>query len=134
MSQPSLRTQALGAILLALAAMCVGGCGSQTPVASPTSSPTPVASPSPLASPIAIASPTTDATPYPLADGEAWIVLDFGGVGGEGGARLIRPDGTGSHEILPQRGRRVIEPTGAGEASATGDVVTVGEGYWRPTP
>ena len=27
---------------------------------------------------------------------------------------------------------RLIEVTGAGEVSATGDIVTVGEGRWRP--
>ncbi len=110
MSSPSLRFAALRTILLALSAMFVVACGSGAPAASPTVRSTPVASLTPVASPTLITSPTTKSSPYPLADGEAWIVLDNGGVGEAGGARLIRPDGTDGHEILADLPVNVVTP------------------------
>lgn len=104
------RIHNMEAILLALSAMVVVACGSGAPAASPTVSSTPVDSPTPVTSPASITSPTTDVSPYPLADGEAWIVLDNGGVGEAGGARLIRPDGTDGHEILADLPVNVAAP------------------------
>jgi WD40 repeat protein len=89
MPRPILLFAALGAIIVAFAAFALVGPGGH-PVTSPS------ANPASSASPTVAPSPTLAVAPYPLADGEAWIVLSAD----SGGATLIRPDGTGSHEIL----------------------------------
>ncbi len=110
MSRSSLRLAAIRTFLLALSAMVVVACGSAAPAASTTASATPIASPTPSAGPASVTSPTPGVTPYPLVDGEAWIVLDNGGVAEAGGARLIRPDGTDGHEILADLPVNVAAP------------------------
>ena len=114
MSRPSPRVAAHDTLLLLLSAIVVVACGAQAPVPSPTVTPTSVTPSSATgASPVTSASPgasPSGVTPYPLADGEAWIVLDNGGVGGDFSARLIRPDGTDLHEILGDLPVGVITP------------------------
>jgi hypothetical protein len=81
----------LGAILIAFGAMFFVGTGGRAPtVPSPTQSSDTSTTPSPLGT------PSASISPYPLADGEAWIVM----ANDSGAATLIKPDGTGSHEIL----------------------------------
>ena len=85
MPRPILLFAVLGAILVAFGAMTIVGVGGRPPVtAAPSSSPSLAPSPS-----------TSAATAFPIADGEAWIL-----VGADSGAILVRPDGTGRHTIL----------------------------------
>ncbi len=91
MPRPFLVFAVLGAIVLAFGAFLLVGPGGR--VNAPPS-PAPVTSPSP--SPTPLFTPSPSFSPYPLADGEAWIVLEAGDTGNT----MIRPDGTGSHEIL----------------------------------
>ncbi len=109
MPRSPFRFAALGAILVAL-----GGCGGATPVgtaSAPPAQPTATAQPAQTtASPTQLVSPSPAATPYPLEAGEAWIVLDSGGLDDVRGARLIRPDGTDAHEILDDLSVHVVTP------------------------
>ncbi len=92
MPRPILIFAALGAILVAFGAFLLVGPGGRVqglPTPSPSAAPSP--SPTPLFTP----SPSFAA--YPLADGEAWILLE---AGNSSSNTMIRPDGTGSHEIL----------------------------------
>jgi dipeptidyl aminopeptidase/acylaminoacyl peptidase len=92
MPRPILIFAALGALLVAVAAMSIVGFGGRSQPTVPAVSPSlaPTASPTPVPTPAAVA--------YPLADGEAWIALPAD----DGGVILIRPDGTGRHEILSE--------------------------------
>jgi dipeptidyl aminopeptidase/acylaminoacyl peptidase len=94
MPRPVLIFAVLGALIVVLgAAVLVGTGGRPTPVA-----PTTTSSPAPSTGPSAQPSlqPSPGVSPYPIADGEPWIVL----AAETGGATLVKPDGTGSHEIL----------------------------------
>jgi hypothetical protein len=84
-----------------------------------------------------------DAAPSDLytlrSDGSGVTAITHNEVGGA----IVRapswtPDGRILFSKLAEAGAeeqlRVIDATGGGEVSATGDVVTIGEGYWRPTP
>jgi Tol biopolymer transport system component len=91
MPRPILIFAVLGALLLAAGAVLLVGPGGPRPST--------VVIPSPSASAVATpaVSPTPSVIPYPLPAGEPWILLRAGPTGG---ATLIRPDGTGNHEIL----------------------------------
>lgn len=93
----------LAAILVAVAAMLLAGSGSSLPVASPSPTASAIASstPTPVPSPATTPGPS----PYPLDAGEAWIVL-----GENDRATLIRPDGSGSHDILVGIGVAIADP------------------------
>ena len=96
----------LGALLLVAGALLIGGGGGPSPVATP--SPTISAAPSTaIATATATASPTATPgpTPYPLADGEAWIVL-----GGDV-ATMVSENGTGRHDLLGGLGVHINDPT-----------------------
>jgi WD40 repeat protein len=90
MPRPILIFAVLGAIIVAFSAFLLAGPGGrvQTPTPAPSAIPSPTPTP--------LFTPTPTYRPYPLADGEPWIVQ----VADSGGATLIRPDGTDSHEIL----------------------------------
>jgi len=93
MPRPILIFAALGAILVASGAMYFAGFGGRgTNV--PTPVPSPVSSASPTPTPLFTPAPTY--TPYPLSDGDPWIVMSAA----SGGALLVRADGTDSHQIL----------------------------------
>lgn len=89
MSRPIIVFVVLGALLLALGSALLIGSGGRN--AAPAPLPSSVPSPS-----AAAASPSAAVTPYPLADAEPWILYPAD----SGGATLVKPDGTGSHEIL----------------------------------
>jgi dipeptidyl aminopeptidase/acylaminoacyl peptidase len=89
MSRPIVLFVVLGALLLALGSALLIGSGGRNAAPAPT--PTSAPSPSTPA-----ASPSLAVVPYPLADGEPWVVF----AADSGGAGLVKPDGTGSHEIL----------------------------------
>ena len=84
MPRPILIFALLGALLVAFGAMTIIGTGGRPQTTTPSASPTATASPS-----------STDTSAYPIADGEAWIVVEA-----EVGAVMIKPDGTGRHIIL----------------------------------
>lgn len=95
MPRPILLFAVLGAILVALGAMTIVGVGGRPGVTAP-----------PSTSPSLAPSPSTSAvTGYPVADGEAWIL-----VGADSGAILVRPDGTGRHTILDEIVVNVVTP------------------------
>jgi len=75
----------IAAILLAIGGLLIVSSGGRTPAPSPT----------PIPSPSVVPSGSLGPSAYPLAAGEAWIVI-----GGNDRATLIRPDGTGRHDIL----------------------------------
>ena len=85
----------VAALTIAVGAMLLMGGGTTGPSPTPTSLPTP-----PLGT---TSSPSASA--YPLAPGEAWILI-----GGDNLATLIRPDGSGRHEILVRIGTTVLDP------------------------
>jgi dipeptidyl aminopeptidase/acylaminoacyl peptidase len=91
MPRPILIFAVLGAIVVAFSAFLLVGPGGRVP-----GLPTPAPSAVPTPTPTPLFTPTPTFRPYPLADGEPWIVL----ASDSGGATLIRPDGAGSHEIL----------------------------------
>lgn len=90
MLRPVVLLAALGAIIVAVGAALLVGTGSRPLAVTPSSA----ASTAPSIGPSSVPSPAV--SPYPLADGETWIVLQAD----SGGATLIKPDGSGSHEIL----------------------------------
>ena len=90
----------VAALTIAVGAMLLMGGG-----AVPGPSPTATLSPTTLPSATQGATSTPAASPYPLAPGEAWIV-----VGGDNLATLIRPDGSGRHDILVRIGATVWDP------------------------
>ena len=98
MPRPILIFAALGALLVAIAAMSVIGTGGRAVPTLPAVSPSASASASP--------SPTPAVKAYPLADGEPWIVI----AADSGAANLIRPDGTGAHEVLQMDATVVAVP------------------------
>ena len=88
MPRPIIIFAALGALLVAVAAMAVVGTGGRSVPSTVPVSPSPSASSS--------SSPSTSAVAaYPLADGEPWLLVEA-----EQGALLIKPDASGSHTIL----------------------------------
>ena len=87
----------LAAVLVAIGGLLVIGSGRQTPAPSPT----PTAVPSPSVGAASSAEPSA----YPIAAGEAWIVM-----GGTDHATLVRSDGTGRHDILTNVGVSVTDP------------------------
>ena len=93
----------LAAVLIAILAIFAAGSGGHGPVIGPSPTPNATAGATPSA---ASPSSTPGASPYPLADGEAWIVL-----GGDDRGTLVRPDGTGRHDILLRLGVTVGNPT-----------------------
>jgi dipeptidyl aminopeptidase/acylaminoacyl peptidase len=98
MPRPLLLFAALGAIILAAGAMFLAGSGGPAPNTAPSVAPSaPAAVPSAAAvvTPSTGPTPSPTVTPYPLADGEAWIAVES-----PNGILLIRPDGTGGHSIL----------------------------------
>jgi hypothetical protein len=109
MPRPILLFAVIGAVLLAAGAMLLAG-GGRPSVAPP--SPSPAASGAVLVSPSVASTPTPPPTPsptpavspYPLADGEAWIVL------GGTTATMVRPDGTGKHLLLGGLGVSINDP------------------------
>ena len=98
MPRPMIIFAALGALLVAIAAMAVVGTGGRAvPSAVPVS-------PSPSASSPSSASGPTVIT-YPLADGEAWLLVEA-----THGATLIKPNAEGSHTILEDLDVAVATP------------------------
>ena len=98
MPRPMIIFAALGALLVAIAAMAVVGTGGRAvPSAVPVS-------PSPSASSPSSASGPTVIT-YPLADGEAWLLVEAAH-----GATLIKPNAEGSHTILEDLDVAVATP------------------------
>jgi Tol biopolymer transport system component len=91
MPRPFLVFAVLAAIIVAFGAFLLLGPGGR-PATPP--SPAPVTSPSPSPTPLFTPEPSVKA--YPLADGEPWIVLSAD----NGGATLVRPDGSDRHDIL----------------------------------
>jgi len=87
----------LAAVLVAIGGLLVISSGRQTPAPSPT--PTNVPSPS------AGAPSSVGPTAYPLAAGEAWIVISHANY-----ATLVRSDGTDGHDILVNLGVSVNDP------------------------
>jgi dipeptidyl aminopeptidase/acylaminoacyl peptidase len=87
----------LAAVVIAIGGLLVAISGRRTPA--PTTAPSAV--PSPTAAPTSSVAPT----PYPLAAGEAWIVI-----GQTNHATLVRSDGSGRHDILTNIGVNVIDP------------------------
>ena len=88
----------VAALVLALGAIILGGGG--RPVPSPTTASTPATSPTEGAA------ATPAISPYPLAAGEAWILI-----GENNRITLIRPDGSGRHTIPAAGGPAVVNPT-----------------------
>jgi len=93
MPRTILLVASLTAVTVAVGAMLLAGSGGQTPVVSPA--PSASAAASAVASAIPSPSVSPGPSPYPLAAGEAWIVL----AGAENQVVLIRPDGSGRHDI-----------------------------------
>jgi len=102
--------------VLAVVASVVVGCTASAPTATqplPTSSPIDTAAPPPTA---VVASPAGVASPFPgpgstpaVTHGEAWIAFQW--VDGSGdGIFLVRPDGTGHHQLLPDMAGSEIHP------------------------
>jgi dipeptidyl aminopeptidase/acylaminoacyl peptidase len=91
----------LAAVLVAVGAFLLAGSGQHSQSPSPAPSAAPIASPSAAVTPSATPGPS----PQPLGAGEAWIVI-----GGADRASLIRPDGTGRHDILSTTGLSVTDP------------------------
>lgn len=96
----------LAAIIVAVGALLLVGSGGRTQVPSPAPSVAPIVSPSAAPSPSPSSSSSPGPSAYPLGAGEAWIVL-----GGTDRATLIRPDGTGGHDLLKDLGISVSDPT-----------------------
>jgi Tol biopolymer transport system component len=94
MPRPILLFAVLGALIVALGAAVLVGTGGRPTAVAPTTIPSQAPSSGPSSSPSVQPGPSV--SPYPIADGEAWIVLSAD----SGGATLVKPDGTGSHEIL----------------------------------
>jgi len=93
----------LAALLLVAGAFLISGGAGPTPVVSPSTS-SASASASTAATSTIPPSPTPAVSPYPLAEGEAWIVL-----GGDS-ASMVRPDGTGRHDVLSGLGVHINDP------------------------
>ena len=111
MPRPILLFAALAAVILAAGAMFLAGSGGPPPSVTPSAAPSAgaaVASPT-AASPSTGPTPSLAMTPYPLADGEAWIAVES-----PNGILLIRPDGTGSHLILAALPETADRPTTLG--------------------
>jgi hypothetical protein len=87
----------LAAVLVAIGGLLVVSSGRQTPGPSPA--------PSMVPSPSVGATSSVGPTAYPIAAGEAWIVM-----GGTNHATLVRSDGTGRHDILTNVGVSVTDP------------------------
>jgi Tol biopolymer transport system component len=104
MPRPLLIIAPLAAVIVAVGVILLAGSGGSSPAPSPS----PIASAVATATPTVTLAPSASAgpSPYPLGAGEAWIVL-----GGDDRATLIRPDGTGRHEILVGTGVSVSDPT-----------------------
>jgi Tol biopolymer transport system component len=88
----------LAAVLIAGGALLFAGSRGPSPAPAPAPSASPGAAPTP--------SLTPGPSPYPLAAGEAWILM-----GGDDRGTLVRPDGTGRHDILLRLGVTVGNPT-----------------------
>jgi Tol biopolymer transport system component len=107
MPRPILLVAVLGAILLAFGAFALGVPGGRpAPVATPAPSPSAAAV---GASPSATATSSPAPTAYPLADGEAWLAAES-----QQAILLIRPDGSGAHQILTQLPGTIDAPTTLG--------------------
>lgn len=102
MPRPILIFALLGALLIASGAFYVIGFGGRNTAPSPAPSTGVVPSPTPT--PLFTPEPTI--SPYPLADSEPWILI----AAESGAANLIRPDGTGAHEILQMHSTIVTVP------------------------
>ena len=100
MLRPVVLLAALGAIIVAVGAALLVGTGGRPLAVTPSSTP----STAPSIGPSSVPSPAV--SPYPLADGETWIVLQSD----SGGATLVKPDGTGRHEILGDLPVSVLVP------------------------
>ncbi len=98
---------AVAAIVLAAAAMLLVGSGAPTTAPIPAASAPggAVATPSPSVVPTVSPAASPTIAPYPLADGEAWIVFE-----GDDRIHLIRPDGTGLHPLLPDLSCGTCDP------------------------
>lgn len=92
------------ALLLAFNAIVVAACSGAVPSAPPTAPPATDASASsgasPSPSPSARPSTARSSEPIAILPGDAWIVYQ-GGTVGPARVRLVRPDGTGDHELTP---------------------------------
>lgn len=104
MPRPILIFAVLGAIIVAFSAFLLVGPGGRV-AGLPTPAPSAVPSPTPTP----LFTPTPTYRPYPIADGEPWIVM----TADSGGATLIRPDGADSHEILRGLPVTVVVPNWA---------------------
>jgi len=106
MPRSLLLVASLAAVILAVGAVFLVGSGGRTSV--PTPAPTVAAVATPSAAPTPSPSPSSSPgpSPYPLAAGEAWIALG----GPDNNVTLIRPDGTGAHDILSTIGTSVANP------------------------
>ena len=87
----------LAAAVVAIGGLLIVSWGGPKPAPSP--------SPSVIPSPTAGVASSIAPTAFPIAPGEAWIV-----VGGSDRATLIRADGTGRHDILVNIGVSVSDP------------------------
>lgn len=100
MLRPTLVQRALVLACTAVVAACSGAQPSVAPTDRPTVGPSAttasVATPSPERSPTSSPSPS----PIEVLAGESWIAYQ-GGTGGPARIRLVRPDGTGDHELTP---------------------------------
>ena len=107
----------------------LSGCASGV---APSSAETPVADPSGDASPSAVASgavASTDSSPSTVPGigvkpGEPWIVYQAGGSDGGDTIYLIRPDGTGKHELIAD----MLGSESAPEWSADGNRIAFSRG------
>jgi len=88
---------------LVLVALLAGACSDSSP-ATPAPTPSP-STPAPTTSPSSAATATAAATPSPapiaVLPGEPWIAFQRWTQATGARLRLIRPDGTGDHEVLP---------------------------------
>ena len=94
----------LTTVLLALLVSACAGASTST-VTAPSPSLTSIASMPPTVAPPVSATPTAtpipSPTPFAIADGEPWIAYNWPRVGGDGkwAIYLMRPDGSGAHEV-----------------------------------